>query len=310
MGSKKIIFLVGPTAVGKSEVALSLAKQLNGEIISCDSMQVYREVHIASDKPSKEILRAIPHHLVNVVSIVKDFDVAVFRKKVLTTIASIHRKKKIPIIVGGSGLYMSILLDGIFAGQKKDERLRARLEKEAKEKGNSALYQRLQQADPEAAKKIHPNDRRRMIRALEVFLMAQKPISQLQKSRRGLWGQYDIQMFALTRDRQQLYEAINQRVDQMFESGVIDEIESLAKKKWSKTAQRIIGVDEIKDFLAKKHDLERTKYLMKLKTRHYAKRQLTWFRRDQRLEWILINGKDTPQKISETIIRKVNAHHA
>ncbi len=302
---KKIIFIVGPTAAGKTEVACFLAKAINGEIISCDAMQVYREVSIANNKPPKAAFQSIPHHLIGVVSIAEDFDVAIFRKKALATIAAIQRKKKIPIIVGGSGLYMKVLLDGIFEGKRKNARLRARLEKEAETKGSTFLHERLQKLDPEAAKKIHPNDMRRIIRALEVCLTTKNPISRLQKNRQGLWGKFDVRIFALNRDRPKLYEMINQRVDKMFLRGIIGEIEGLLKKKWSKTAQSIIGVREVTDYLQGSHNLEQTKYLMKLKTRRYAKRQLTWFRREKRLSWLTIGENDTPKTIVEEIMRKV-----
>ena len=282
----RIIFVAGPTAIGKTQFALDLAKEITGEIISCDSMQVYREIRVASNKPSAEVLKEIPHHLINVVSIEEEFDAARFNRLALKAIEDIHRRERTPLVVGGTGLYMQILLDGIFESKPKNESLREELKEKAKEKGISFLYDILKIEDPAAAQKIHPNDLRRIIRALEVTRTEKRPFSELQKNRQGLWGKYDIQIFGLNRPRQELYERIEARVEQMFENGLVEEIKSLENRNWSKTAQSIIGVREVLGYLKKEYDLKRAKELMKLNTRHLAKKQLTWFRKDQRIEWI------------------------
>lgn len=304
MTKKHIIFIVGPTGVGKTKVGFSLAQKLDGEIVSCDAMQVYKEVSIASNKPPRDMLRKIPHHLVGIVSISRTFDVAAFRKKAVAAIHRIHKKGKIPVVIGGSGLYMSVLLDGIFKGPGRSNTLRVKLEKEVREKGSVSLYKRLRQVDPLAAQKIHPNDTKRIIRALEVFMAYQTPISHLQKNRKGLWTEFDITVFAVNRERDKLYDMINRRVDEMVTGGLIEEIKSLSKKRWSQTAHGIIGVKEITGYLKGEYNLDRAKYLMKLNTRHYAKRQLTWFRRDKRIKWINTEDSDTPSKIAEKIIKK------
>ncbi len=308
MAFKKIIFIVGPTGVGKSAVAFELVKRLKGEIISCDAMQVYREVSIINNKPSPEIQRAIPHYLIGTISAQKDFNVADFRKKALKAVAVIHKKNKIPIFVGGSGLYMSVLLDGIFEDAGANEALRAKLEALASRKGTEFLYARLKKIDPASAKKIHPNDLRRMIRALEVFETSKAPISQLQTKREGLWGKYDIHIFALNREREKLYSLIDRRVEQMMEDGAVEEVKGLlsAKKKISKTARAMIGVKEIEGFLNGDHDMARAKYLMKRNTRHYAKRQLTWFRREKRLSWVMMDTSATPLGVAQKILNKVS----
>lgn len=300
---KKIIFIVGPTGVGKTSVAYFLAKRLKSEIISCDSMQVYKGISILTNKPSQEIIKNVPHHLIGVVSPLKDFDVVQFRRRALRAMAVILRKKKIPIIVGGSGLYMKILLDGIFENNAQNARLRKKLEREAKIKGSAFLFEQLKEKDPHAAEKIHPNDTRRIIRALEVCLLTGKPISELQKNHQGLWGKFDIHLFALNRDRNELYQMIDERVDNMFNQGALEEVKRLARKRLSKTANAIIGVKEIKGFLKGEYDLERTKYLIKLNTRHYAKRQLTWFRRESRLEWIMLDKNSAPGAVALKIMK-------
>ncbi len=302
---KKIIFVVGPTAVGKTEVAVSLAKKIKGEIISCDSMQVYKEVRIASNKPSEADLREVPHHLLDVVSVEEEFDVAAFRRMALEAMAGILKRNKIPLIVGGSGLYLQVLLDGIFTGPSRDEKLRKELEAQAKSDGREALYAQLKKVDPKSAEKIHPHDLRRIIRALEVALTTHSLISTLQEERDGLWGKYDIQIFALNRPRERLYELINTRVDVMFKEGIVLEIQELLAKPWSHTAESIIGVKEIRSFLNGEIDLERTKYLMKLKTRHFAKRQLTWFRAEERLKWIMINEDQPLSEVTQLIEKEI-----
>ncbi len=305
MDFRKIIFVVGPTGVGKTAVVYFLAKRLKGEIVSCDSMQVYKEISIVNNKPSKEILKSVPHHLINIVSVTKDFDVVQFRRRTLRTLLAINRKNRIPIISGGSGLYMKVLLDGIFENSARNLLLRKKLEHEADKKGSAFLYEQLREKDPQAADKIHPHDTRRIIRALEVFIINKKPISELQKRRQGIWGKFDISIFALNRDRSELYQIINNRVEDMFKEGALQEVRRLQKKKLSKTAAAIIGVKEIRGFLNGEYDLERTKYLIKLNTRHYAKRQLTWFRRDTRLKWINVNKEATPKEIASTIIKEI-----
>ena len=293
MPDHPIVFIVGPTGVGKSEAAFALACQNNGEIISCDAMQVYREVNIACDKPSPQMQKAIPHHLLNVVSVAEDFDAARFRQLALKAIADIRRRGKTPIVCGGSGMYVTFLLDGIFEASPKDEELRQRLQKELDEQGASALHSRLTQVDGAAAAKIHPNDAQRIVRALEVASTLGRPISDVQKERQGLWGTTSIKIFGLNRPRKELYERVEARVEKMFERALVDEVRALRDLKLSRTASAIIGIPEVMGHLKGEYDLARAKYLMKLNTRHYVKRQLTWFRRDQRVQWIdIVDGQD------------------
>ncbi len=289
MKKDSIVFIVGPTAVGKSEIAFLLAKKIKGEIVSADSMQIYKEINIASNKPEQAMMDEVPHHLIGIVSVEEDFDVARFNEMAVSCIHQIHQRGHVPIVVGGSGMYIQVLLDGIFEGAAKDEQLRQFLKKEAEEKGILYLYERLKQLDPEAAAKIHPNDLRRIIRALEVYELEHMPISELQKHRSGLWGKYDIKIFGLNMDRQKLYEKIEHRVDDMFDKGLIDEIISLRNFRLGYTADRMIGKDEVQGYLDGLYDLEKAKALMKMNTRRLAKRQMTWFRREKRIQWLDIN---------------------
>lgn len=304
MNSKKIIFIVGPTAVGKSEVGLCLCEHIQGEVISCDSMQVYKEINIASNKPSKVILEKTSHHLIDILSVDEEFDVVKYNDLALTAIKEIHNRGHVPVIVGGSGMYMQVLLDGIFKGGIKSKTLRKDLKEQARQYGNQFLYDKLKEEDPKASEKIHPNDIRRVIRALEVCLTEKIPISELQKQREGIWGKYDVALFALNREREELYGKINRRVEVMVQEGLVEEIKRLKSTNWSLTAKKIIGVSEIQGFLNDEYDLDQAKELMKLNTRRLAKRQLTWFRKDERIEWIVVKSTDTPKSVVETIMHQ------
>jgi len=305
MTQKKIIFIVGPTAVGKSDIAASLALKTNGEIVSCDSMQIYKEISIASGKPSPEILKQIPHYLIGEISMEDNFDVGLFNQLALKAIHNVHSKGHLPIVVGGSGMYMQILLDGIFDEKGKDFRLREELKKRFLEEGSDVLYEELKEVDPEAASKIHPNDIKRLLRALEVYYHTRKPISEMQKKREGLWGHYDIHLFALNREREELYQRINERVDKMFDCGLIDEIKGLANLHLSKTAEAVIGIAEVRSYLKGECSLERAKENMKQNTRHFAKSQLTWFRKEKRLKWMDIEKNCSYEQVAQKILKEI-----
>jgi len=304
MSAKHIVFIVGPTAVGKSDVALCLAEYIGGEIVSCDAMQIYKELRIANNKPSEGDLRRIPHWLIDIVSIEEEFDVARYNDLAVRAIEDIHTRGRIPIVTGGSGMYMQILLDGIFLGGQKNDALRKDLKEESRQYGNQALYDKLKMMDPQAAAKIHPNDIRRVVRALEICLTECKPMSQMQKEREGLWANYAIRLFALNRDRQILYEGIGARVEQMVANGLVEEIRGVRDARWSLTAGKIIGVQEILGYLRDEYDLESAKGQMKLNTRHLAKRQLTWFRKEKRLEWMDIAENETAEETAGRILKQ------
>ena len=294
-----IIFIVGPTAVGKTEAGILLAQKLKGEIISCDAMQVYKEITIASAKPTTNELAKVRHHGLNLVSVTEDFNVAQYRKEAVGAIEDILTRGRQPIVVGGSGMYMSVLLDGIFESPASHEALRGQLQDQLKLQGAQALYERLKGLDPQAALKIHANDTKRIVRALEVFLSTSQPISKLQRQRQGLWGQYPIKIYALNRPRAELYQKVEARIDQMFKDGLAEEVKELSKLTLSSTAKTLIGIPEVHGYLQGQYDLGRAEYLMKLNTRRYVKRQLTWFRRDKRLEWVDVEGpmEDVVNKI-------------
>lgn len=296
-----LVFIVGPTAVGKSEIAISLSRRFNVELVCCDAMQVYREIAIASDKPTPQTRSLVPHHLVDIISVKEEFNVARYRQLALEAIEDIRGRGKTPLIVGGSGMYMSVLLDGIFEGIKIDDDLREKLAQELLARGADYLHERLKCLDPQAAAKIHPNDPQRIIRALEVVMSTGQSISSLQPKREGLWGTIPIKAFALNRPREELYRRAEARIEDMFARGIVEEIKQISVLPLSATAQKIIGIPEIRGYLKGEYDLERAKYLMKLNTRHYVKRQLTWFRRDKRLAWVDIAGQ-SPAELADNIV--------
>ena len=305
MLNKKIIFLVGPTGIGKSAVAISLAKKINAEIISCDSMQVYRKMDIITSKVTPIQRKNIKHHLIGIIDPSQEYNVAKYRKDALLICDKLFKKNKIPLFVGGTGLYYSIIIDGLFPAVPQDKGIRIELNKQLALKGSKYLYKRLTKVDPSAAKKIHPNDARRIIRALEVYLKTGTQISVLQKNRVGLGQEYEIRVFGLNSKRQFLYDAINRRVDKMFSSGLINEVKRLLKDKLSKTATCAIGICELKGYFSGQYSLDDARRLMQRNSRHYAKRQLTWFRKDKRIDWININNQETPAQVALKLWKKL-----
>jgi tRNA dimethylallyltransferase len=297
----RVIFIVGPTAVGKSEIAVALASKVNAEIISCDSMQVYKKMKIATQKPSAALRRRVKHHLISIISPAREYSAADYQKQAHSKVKEIIKKGKFPLFVGGSGFYMSILLDGIFKGQTKDKKIRGRLYRKAGRYGREKLYRELAKVDPQAALKIHPHDLRRIVRALEVYEKTRVPISELQKQRKGVLGGHQVQIFCLNRDREDLYRRIDRRVDVMFRQGLVREAKGLLDGRLSQTASQAIGINEIKGYYDGQFDLEEAKRLIKRNSRHYAKRQLSWFRRDKRIDWIVIRPKESIKDIVKKI---------
>jgi tRNA dimethylallyltransferase len=302
----KIVFLVGPTAIGKTEIALILAKKINARIISCDSMQIYKGMDIITAKPSFNLRKRIPQYLIDIVSPTQDFDVSRYRKKALVCIKKILKNKNMPLFVGGTGLYVSCVIDGIFKMQAHNISTRRQLYKEAEARGRDYLYGQLKKIDPGAAEKIHPHDTKRIIRSLEVFRITGKPISFLQKQRKPLTELYDIKIFGLDMERKKLYHRIDSRVNEMFERGLLDEVRRLLKLRLGKTASFAIGIKELKGYFKGAYDLEEAKRIIKRNSRQYAKRQLTWFRKDKRINWVNIDAKEKPKEIADKIWKKLS----
>jgi len=281
----KVIFILGPTGVGKSEFAARLAKKIKGEIISCDSMQIYKGMEILSQYPSEKLRKKIPHYLVGILSPSREWSAADFAREAEKIADNIIKRGKAPVIAGGTGLYARAFADGLSPSSPKDEKLRKRLYKEAKNIGSAKLYAKLKKIDPVYASKIHPNDTRRIVRAFEVYKLTGRPLSAHHKDTKGLNDKYLISTFILNRDREELYARINERVEEMFRRGVIDEVKKLRRLKLSKTAKAVLGFREIMSYIKGDLSLEEAKELIKMNTRRYAKRQLTWFRREKDAAW-------------------------
>ncbi|MCK4463150.1 MAG: tRNA (adenosine(37)-N6)-dimethylallyltransferase MiaA [Candidatus Omnitrophica bacterium] len=281
----RVIFIVGSTATGKSRTAIELAREINGEIISCDSMQIYKGMPILTQAPSEKDRKGIPHHLMSEVPPDKEYSAAEFSKRAAKLIKNIIKKRKTPIVVGGTGLYVKALVDGLFPSPKKDLDLRKNLESEAARYGSAFLYDELKEIDPEASHNIHPNDTRRIIRALEIYYSTGIPISVHKKNTKGIKDFYEIAQLGLNIPRQELYKKINARVEKMFRDGLVRETKALFESNLSITAKSAIGIKEIRDYLGGKYNLKETKETLKKNTRRYAKRQSTWFKRDKRIKW-------------------------
>ena len=292
----KVIAIVGPTAVGKTSLSIELAKQFNGEIISGDSMQVYRGLDIGTAKVTAEEMEGIPHHLIDVRDVNESYSAADFQKAARKAIQEISDRGKLPIIVGGTGLYIQSLLWDYKLGNEgelEDDSLRAKYEAFAEENGNLALWEKLQLTDPLAAEKIHCNNRKKMIRALEVFELTGHSILEPKEQPKEL---YDSFLIGLNTDRSILYQRINQRVDLMVEQGLLAEAKNLAKNPTVQAAQGI-GYKEFFPYLSGGSSLEAALEEVKLHSRRYAKRQLTWFRNRMSVRWYDLIQQ--PEKIDE-----------
>lgn len=284
MNRKPLIILTGPTAVGKTETSIRLAKMVNGEIISADSMQVYKDMNIGSAKIKKEEMDGVPHHLIDVLEPDSDFNVVIFQKLAKEAMQEIYAKGKVPVLVGGTGFYIqSILYDIDFTTEENDSSYREELEKEAREKGALELHMKLQKADPKAAAAIHPNNVKKVIRALEYFALTGEQISTHNEEQRQKESPYDFCYFVLEEDREVLYKRIDLRVDEMIRQGLVEEVAGLQKRgmKRGMVSMQGLGYKEILAYLEGEISLDEAVYLIKRDTRHFAKRQMTWFRREK-----------------------------
>ena len=297
-----IICVVGPTASGKTALSIALAKRFNAEIVSCDSMQIYKAMDIGTAKPTKEEMSGVVHHLIDFLDPRENFSVAQYIKLATDAIADVRSRGKNVVLVGGTGLYFSSLIDNIvFSENDSDPALRTELEAIAREKGPEQLLEILRELDPEIAQKLHPNNVGRVIRAIEVCKTTGTTMSEQQRLARENESPYDPCIIGLDfSDRQKLYDRINLRVDLMLERGLMDENRRLLNTELSKTALQAIGFKEFLPYLNGSATLEECAENLKMQTRRYAKRQLTWFRRDQRVNWIYQDMLDGFGQVFET----------
>ena len=298
MARPDILVVAGPTAAGKTTVSIAMAKRYGGEVVSCDSMQLYKYMDIGSAKPTAEEMDGVPHHMVGVIDPREPFSVAVYQEMAKAAIADIASRGKLPVICGGTGLYLNALLYEMdFGPSRRDDTYRRELEAFADKEGNEALHARLEGVDPAAAARIHPNNRKRVIRALEAAELDGKPLDAFESVRRKS-DSYNARMLGVTWDRPTLYQRINDRVDQMLADGLVEEVRGLMDMGFTSDdiAMKGIGYKELLDCFAGRYPMEEAVRLIKRNTRHYAKRQLTWFRRYEEMVWF--NGSDYPDKES------------
>lgn len=286
----KILVIVGPTASGKTRMAVELAQRHNGEVISADSMQIYRTMDIGTAKPTKEEMGGIPHHMIDVADPEEDFSVARYVEMAAQCVDDVLARGKLPIVAGGTGLYIDSLLSGrTFASFSPDSALRGELEQELAEKGGQAMLEALAQMDPEAAQRLHPNDHKRIIRALEVYRSAGKTITQHNRETQAIPPRYDALTIGLAfQDRQAMWRRIDQRVDEMVAAGLEDEVRRLLTSGISPkcTAMQAIGYKEFTQALSGEMTWQEAADVVKLRSRQYAKRQLTWFGRNPNTRWV------------------------
>ncbi len=297
---KKILVVAGPTAVGKTEYAIKLAQKFNGEIVSCDSMQLYKFMDIGSAKPTKKEQLLAKHHLIDFVDPREEFSVAIYQRLAREAIEKLLDEGKLPIIAGGTGLYLnSILYDMDFGISAKNDAIREKYEAIAREEGNHVLYEILAQKAPEVAQRLHENNVKRIIRALEAIEVNGYKIDDF-KNVKQMTSEYCPIMLCLTRDRQELYDRINKRVDILIQKGLLDEIKMLMQMGLTKDniSMKGIGYKELIGYLDGEYDLEHAIWLIKRNTRRYAKRQLTWFKRYDDMEWFNLSNQDEEEIIA------------
>ena len=299
-----ITILTGPTACDKTEVGFTVAQKINGEIISADSMLFYRGMDIGTAKPPPGMRALVPHHFIDIIDPWESYSVGKYVDGVETLINDTGSKKRKFLVVGGSPLYIKGLVDGIFNGPEADWNIRKELEEIAEKKGNLYVHGVLQQIDPVKAGELHPNDLRRIIRAIEVYRITGEPVSVLQEQYKLARKNYRFKVMCITRERKDIYRRINERVDTMFEKGLVDEVRSLVDNPegLSKEARQALGYKEVIQYLDGGLTLDDAKEMVKLNTRRFAKRQMTWFRSFPDVQWLEAEEHEEPKSISEEII--------
>ncbi len=302
-----LLVICGPTASGKTSVGVSLAKRLDGEIISADSMQIYKNMDIVTAVPSEEEKMGVPHHLMNIIDTGKPFSVSDYVKTASEKIREVYDRKKLPILVGGTGLYINSLIDNYdYDENAKDTKIRERLEREAVEFGNAHMLERLYRCDPQRAEELHENNAARIIRSLELYETTGRTFAENMRLSRINPSPYKLCMIGLDyEDRAELYEKINERVTVMAENGMVEEARKIYESGEMKTASQAIGFKELIPYFEGKEELSVCLDKIRQSTRHYAKRQLTWFRRDVRICWIKRSKNEQSDKIIDKCLNFV-----
>ena len=306
MTKPKVIVICGPTASGKTALSIELAKKINGEIVSCDSMQIYKDMDIGTAKPTIEEMQGIKHYMLDFVSPDERYSVADYKKQAKQAIREIIEKGKVPIVVGGTGLYVDSLIYEIeYQNIEFDEKYRKQLEERSEKEGLEALYNEAKKIDPEAITKISPNDKKRILRILEIYNATGKNKTEQEKESRKNEVEFDYKVYAISWDREKLYDRINQRVDIMIDQGLIEEVRKIYSK-YNKfpTAMQGLGYKEVLEYLEGKCNKQEMIDKIKQETRRYAKRQLTWFRKNKQTIWL--DGQEKIQNNIEIILEGLN----
>ena len=306
---KPLLILAGPTAVGKSDFSVKVAKALGGECISADSIQVYKGLTIGSGKIAEEEMEGVPHHLLDILNPEEDYDASAFQRMAREKVEEIYRRERLPILVGGTGFYIQAMLRDIDFKEEDEaekERLRSRLEKEMEVRGSTALHEELKQVDSVSAEEIHPHNRQRIMRALEYFYLHKSPISKHNREEKEKEALYDSLFLVLNRNREDLYEGINSRVEKMFRDGLVSEVEAFSNKGYTEHSPGFkgIGYREIFPYLRGECSLSECKALIQQNSRHYAKRQLTWFKREKETIFVEAENFKSREEEAEWIIEK------
>jgi len=305
---KPILIIAGPTAVGKTDASILLAQEWGAEIVSADSMQVYRGMDIGTAKPAPEQRKLVYHHLIDIADPAQPYSVGDYLRDARNAIEGILQSGGTPIVVGGTGLYIRALMRGLFHGPPADMELREQLLRKEMENGEGALYADLARLDPESAVKIHPNDLRRTVRSLEVYYLRDRKMSDLQKAHSFQEKTYAFRLLFLVRSRSELYPRIERRVDQMLEQGLEHEVKMLMLKGYTRelVSMQALGYSHFFDYFSNKASLEETVELLKRDTKRFAKRQFTWFRREPDARWVDITGLETAGEIVAQIKKTID----
>ncbi|NIR47410.1 tRNA (adenosine(37)-N6)-dimethylallyltransferase MiaA [candidate division KSB1 bacterium] len=299
---QKVLFIVGPTGVGKTEVSLEVARHIDAEIVSADSRQIYKYMDIGTAKPSREQLAQVPHHFIDIRSPDEPYSAGQYGQEARQRIREIFARRKQPIVVGGSGLYIRALIDGFFSPRISDQEVKSALKMRLRNEGLEAMYAELTSVDPDTADRLKPTDTQRILRGLEVFKITGEPLSQHQ-NKKPAPANFDPNMIGLTMDRQRLYRKIELRVDRMLAEGFVEEVKGLLKRGYGLhlNALQTVGYKQVIAFVENRISYEEMIKLMKQKTRNYAKRQLTWFRNDERIKWLDLSAYSDVSQVADHI---------
>lgn len=305
---KPIVAIVGPTAIGKSRIGIEIAKILNTEILTADSRQVYRGMDIGTDKPSLGERQNIPHRLIDLVDPNQSFNAGDFRHYATQDIARLHREGLLPLVIGGTGFYIRALLRGLCPGPPANPLIRSELAQEAKIQGPAFLYEKLQQVDPDLAQRLHPNDQHKVQRALEVYRILGTPLSVIQQQHRFDDAPYPSLWIGLTMERQALYQRIETRVEWEIQKGLVEETQSLLNHGFSRElgSMKGLGYRQFSGYLAGEYSYKEAVRLLKRDTRHFAKRQMTWFQKESAIQWMTLEESDIPDRAATKIVHHIH----